>query len=128
MRFYTLLLGLIFSLSALSQTTTPDSRLQERFSQQQLSTMDEGRVAYWNYYLDNSFEIMEIVEEKAAYLNDLEEIDIDVISFHGLTINLDNYHQKGAYLKIKGEAKMLVVKPLARIIEEFNTYYQSSKQ
>jgi hypothetical protein len=127
MRLFTLLLIFSVSFTAFSQSAKPDSRLQEHFTSSQLSHMDANRAAYWNYYLDNSFSIMDIAEEKSSHLSNLEEIDIDLDSFHGLSMKLDAYQKEGAYLKIKGQDKMLVIKPMKQFIAEFNTYYQSQK-
>lgn len=124
-----LLLALIFSgLSMSAQRNEIDPRLEAKFSQEQLQNMPEARIAYWNYYLDHSFEIMDIAEEKADYLQELEVIGVASSDFHGLSITLDTYQKEGAYLRFKGEDKMVVIKPIDQFIQEFNQYYQNSKR
>lgn len=118
---------LLVGASAFSQSITPDDRLSARYSASQLESMDDARIAFWNYYLDHSFSIMDIALEKTESLSTLELIDIDPKTFNGFTIMMDEYHAEGAYLKIKGESKMLVIKSMKLITEEFNTFYQSQK-
>ncbi|NNK80041.1 MAG: hypothetical protein HKO93_00965, partial [Flavobacteriales bacterium] len=91
MRKFALLLILALGLSAFSQSQGPDIRLKERFSESQINKMDQHRLAYWTFYLDNSFSIMDIPSEKAEYLKNLEEIEVDLSGFHGFTMILDPY-------------------------------------
>ncbi|NNC83009.1 MAG: hypothetical protein HKN79_05480 [Flavobacteriales bacterium] len=125
--FYTISF-LLATVLMYGQEVSPDPRLNERFSQEQLEKMSDDRIIYWNYYLDHSFQIMAMAEEKVPYLIDLETVSIDPESFHGFTMELDSYHREGAYLKIEGHQQMLVVKSMKQFIQEFNAYYQSLKK
>jgi hypothetical protein len=111
-----------------AQKSQPDPRLSQRFSETQISNMNESRLAYWTFYLENSFIVMDIPTEKASALSNLETIDFASADFHGFSMNLDAYQAEGAYLKFKGENKMVQIKPMKQLLEEFNTYYQAIKQ
>ena len=128
MRIIILLLILCLGSASYAQKSQADPRLSQRFSDAQLSSMDESRVAYWNYYLENSFTVMDIPTEKASSLSDLETIEFSSKDFHGFSMMLDAYQKEGAYLKFQGENKMVQIKPIGQFIEEFNTYYQASKK
>jgi hypothetical protein len=123
-----LVLTLFICLQSQAQNQGVDSRLAERFTESQISNMDESRIAYWSYYLDNSFTVMDIPTEKVDHLSELEVIDISSSDFHGFSMLLDSYQKEGAYLKFKNENKMVAIKPIKQFIEEFNTYFQASKK
>lgn len=127
MRTTILVLALFLGLQTYAQKGATDPRLSDRFSALQISTMDESRIAYWTYYLDHSYTIMDVPVEKATQLGELEVIDISSDDFHGFSLILDSYHKEGAYLKFKDEGKMVAIKPIKQFVEEFNTHYQATK-
>lgn len=127
MRTTIIVLALILGIQSYAQKSSNDPRLLERFSESQLNNMDESRVAYWTYYLDHTYTIMDVPAEKAPYLEDLVVIDIASADFHGFSMLLDSYQKEGAYLRFQNEDKMVAIKPIEEFIEEFNTYYQATK-
>lgn len=127
MRTAIIVLALILGIQSYAQKTSNDPRLLERFSESQLNNMDESRVAYWTYYLEHTYTIMDIPAEKASYLENLEVIDISSEDFHGFSMILDSYQKEGTYLRFQNEDKMVAIKPIAQFIEEFNNYYQATK-
>ena len=122
-----LFIFLLVGTSTIAQKPTVDERLLNQFSQEQIKAMDAPRLAYWTFYLDHSFQIVAIPDQKAEYLVDLPTLNVPSKGFHAFSINLDEYQKEGAQLLFRGEKNMLLIKPMSQLIEEFNTYYQSSK-
>jgi hypothetical protein len=87
-----------------------DSRLLERFSQQELTNLKDNnpeKLAMYNYALDNGCYTAEMPTGKSITL---EEISIDAmkeLNFISLGLNIEKQNQ---YFKIAGQDKMLVVK------------------
>jgi hypothetical protein len=131
LRYFTLLSILFLGLNVIAQSTSIDPRLRVRFSQEQLFDMQANapsRLAFWTYYLDHSYSIVDIPSEKAEALTSLEVMEIPYSQFNGFSIHLDEHQKHGATFRFKGEDKMLVIKPMEQFINEFNAYYQSNKK
>jgi hypothetical protein len=120
MKYTLAIIAVALGLQAFAQSAKADSRLSQRFSQAQIDKMPEARISFWNFYLDQSYEIMDIHEDKAGQLQDLEVIDIASSDFDGFSIQLETYQKQGAYLRFKGENKMVMIKPLSQFIQEYN--------
>lgn len=117
-------LGLL-SAGASAQSSEPDQRLRDHFSDVQLSKMKHempSRVDYWNYFLDHSITIVDISAEKAGHLEGVEMIEQASEGFHALTIPLDEFRTEGATFRFQGEDRLLIVKPMKQFIEEFNAH------
>lgn len=92
MKQFLLLLSLIalFSLNALGQFV--DSRLEEVFSETYIQNLTENHpndLDYLNWYLDNSYVIIEISPEKCEYLPYLKHFDPVTKSVGENVIDLD---------------------------------------
>jgi type II secretory pathway component GspD/PulD (secretin) len=115
----------------MAQSNSIDPRLKARFTQDQLSDMQANapsRLAFWTYYLDQSYSIVDIPSEKAEALSSLELMEIPSSQFNGFSMLLDEYQKQGATFRFKGEDKMLIIKPMEQFINEFNAFYQSNKK
>jgi len=122
---------LLLGSYAFAQQSNIDQRLLKRFTASELSKMqtsEPARLAYWTYYLDHSFQIMDIPTEKASGLTDLPVLAMSSANFNAFSIQLDTYQKDGATLRFQGEQRMLLVKPMKQLTEEFNTYYQSEQR
>lgn len=131
LRYLTLLSIFFMGLNVMAQSKSIDPRLKVRFSQDQLSDMQANtpsRLAFWTYYLDHSYSIVDIPSEKAEALTSLEVMEIPYSQFNGFSILLDEHQKHGATFRFKGEDKMLFIKPMEQFINEFNAYYQSYKK
>lgn len=118
------------SLGASAQSLDPDPRLRVHFSEAQLDKMKQempARVSYWNYFLDNSITIVDLVPEKAGLLDDVETIEYSSDGFHALSTPLDDFRAQGATFRFSGEDRLLIIKPMEQFIEEFNAYSKANK-
>lgn len=114
--FTTTLILFSLTFNAFSQTTVEiDERLYDVFDAKYLETLQEKNpflIQYYNFYLDNAYQIAPIAEGKEANFKTVE-IE-DVTSFNILKIQQDqsltrSYEQQ-TYYKIKGKNKLLILR------------------
>jgi len=82
---------------------------------------------YWNYYLDNSISIMSMENVEYLDFDRMPVIEASSEGFHAFTMDLNEYRERGAYLKFKGEDKIVLVKPLVKFDPEFEDYIEQTK-
>lgn len=112
-----------FSAYAFSQGTF-DKRLLAKYSESQLSDMTNNHsevLNYWTFYLDNSYEIVEI--EPGKDLSDYPEIRFSSPEkFNVLSLNAPMHQIGKTHFRIKNQNKLLVLDSNEEFIEKYNAY------
>ena len=107
------------SITAYSQH---DSRLEARFSPEQIAQMEEQHpsvLAYWNFYLDNAYTIQDIPQQKLQSMQNSIRIK-DLNSFNILDTDLTMKRHGKQYFRIEGTQRMLVLYSNSEFTEMFN--------
>jgi hypothetical protein len=121
--FFILSSFVIFGSSAFAQKIDIDSRLQSKFSKKELKSMDQDKLAYWTFFLDNSYQIVDIPKEKpdavaaVVTLKSIEKIDINVFE-----LGFAPHAYARDYARIEGTDKMFVILPQNEIDELYKVY------
>lgn len=114
-----------FAASVFAQSEF-DDRLLAKFSEEQLEDYREnhpGVLDYWNFYIDNSYEIASDLPLEKLNGNDLVELKIrNIDKFNILEEDLhpDGYSSK--YFRIKGSNDVLILFSKSEIAERFNAH------
>ncbi len=116
-----LLAILLVSSNTFAQSTNDiDSRLSSKFSKKELKNLDQSELDYWTFYLENSFEIVDIPKEKpdavpaTISLKSLDKKDINVFK-----LGLTPHEFARDYFRIEGTNKMIIVLPQTEIDANF---------
>ncbi len=108
MRFIFFLVLLCFGGIVNSQTDF-DQRLLAKFDKDQITTLTSSNpeiVAYWVFYLDHSYEILDMPGQKdLSGLETLQIRDLEKFNILDFDITMDRYQHK--IFKIEGSNKML---------------------
>ncbi len=119
--FIALLAILLVSNNTFAQNTESlDSRLNAKFSKKELKSLDQSELDYWTFYLENSFEIVDIPKEKpdavpaTISLKSLDKKDINVFK-----LGLTPHEFARDYFRIEGTNKMIIVLPQTEIDANF---------
>ncbi|MCF8256096.1 MAG: hypothetical protein K9J06_00985 [Flavobacteriales bacterium] len=115
-----------FVLSAVvAQAQDFDKRLTAKFSKKELTEMaknDAATLAYWNFYLDNGYQIMDIPKGKedgiqqSITLKSLDAKDINL-----LALDLPQHDFARQYYLIEGmSGKMLALLPKSEVKTAFD--------
>lgn len=116
------LLSLTFNLK--SQTNNYDTRLLSKFSDKELVEMKTNSPEtfnYWNFYVANAYQIMDLVAEKAGAheikgtLKIVDTKNINVFELNKLPLAKDYQ-----YYKIENTNKLLVIISEEQIKAKFN--------
>lgn len=123
MKFFTLILFLGISVSVFSQDNF-DKRLLEKYSQEQLNELAVNQpqiVDYWTFYLDNSYEIIDIQAGKS--IEKYPEIKFKSADKFNV-FELDSQMQKTGktHYRIKNSNLLLVLDSKKEFIEKYNAY------
>ena len=112
---------IIFTTTSFAQSNSDyDARLLDKFSKKELKTLDKGELDYWTFYLENSFEIVDIPKEKpdavpaVISLSSLDKKDINVFK-----LGFKAHEFARDYVRIEGTKKMIVLLPLSEIDKNF---------
>lgn len=120
----TLLISFVlFACLANAQSDSFDQRLLSKFSKTELIEMQTGNpiaYAYWNFYVANAFQIMDLPNEKANSHEIKGTVKIKDVS----TINIFDLHylpltKDYQYYRIEGAGKLLVILSEEQIKENF---------
>lgn len=69
--------SILITVSSFAQSSAEsDTRLLSRFSEAELNNMSQSELAYWNYYVANSFEVIQLPQEKTDNLSNMESVSI----------------------------------------------------
>jgi hypothetical protein len=133
-----ILLSAIASLSLFSQSTaTADSRLSVLYSAEylnELSASNPQELQYLNWYLDNSYTIVEMGTEKCATLPYLKLFDpatktigenaenIDVENFNILLYSFERQYDKKSYYRIGDTGYAIILESYKNLAENFNNH------
>ncbi|MGB6034981.1 MAG: hypothetical protein WBG42_01850 [Cryomorphaceae bacterium] len=117
------LLVLAISLGSMGQSQF-DERLLEKFSEekiQELSTDHPKVLDYWTFYLDNSFEIIDVPFEKD--FSESPEIKIkDLEDFNILELDINMLSKASQEFRIKNTDKLLILHSSDRFTKLFNAH------
>lgn len=114
---------LLFACFANAQSDSFDQRLLSKFSKTELiemQTVNPIAYAYWNFYVGNAFQIMDLPKEKAnsheikgtVKIKDVNTINIFDLHYNPLTKDYQ-------YYRIEGTDKLLVILSEEQIKENF---------
>jgi hypothetical protein len=123
MKTFLLVLFLCGSIG-LSAQTDFDQRLLAKFSEEQIADLQEDHssvIEYWEYYLDNSFEIVTIPGQKSTQGFETVEID-DPNNFNVLNSGLNMARYASKTYRIAGTNKLLVLMGNDAFSKKFNAY------
>ena len=132
MKYLPFLMLVFFSINSFAQNVSADSRLLNKYSQDYLDDLTESSpqlLEYMNFELDNGFQIIELLDDKAEgmpYLRffDGKEIGDIVNDFPDGAFNLAlysyerAYNAKTTYRLLSGKA--IVFDSAKRVTELFN--------
>jgi len=125
MKYFLLLAFVSFAISSFSQSEY-DERLLAKFSQEQLEdyrTNHPAVLEYWDFYLDNSYEIASDLPLQKLNGNDLKEIKMrnrDAFNILDADLHPDGYSSK--YFRIRGSNDVLILFSKSEIAERFNAH------
>lgn len=112
---------LAFTTSSFAQNNTGlDVRLLDKFSKKELKSLEKAELDYWTFYLENSFDIVDIPKEKpdavpaSISLKSMDKKDINVFK-----LGLTPHEFARDYFRIEGTDKMMVILPLSEIDKNF---------
>lgn len=115
---------LSITYTANSQTNNYDMRLLSKFSDKELSEMkvnEPATLSYWNFYVANAYQIMDLAAEKALaheIKGTLKIVDLNNINVFELNkLPLAKDYQ---YYKIENTNKLLVIISEEQIKAKFN--------
>lgn len=111
------------SLSVFSQGDF-DKRLLVKFSEEQLTDMAANHrsvLTYWTYYLDNSYEIVDI--QPGKNIDTYPEIKFkSADKFNILEINADRQQAGKTHFRIKNTNQLLVLDSGDDFVKKYNAY------
>jgi len=120
----TIVAFLAFNVSVFAQSNADfDSRLLSKFSKKEIKKLSNAELEYWTYYLENSFEIVDIPKEKpdavpaTITLSSMDKSEINVFK-----LGLKSHEFARDYVRIEGTNKMLVILPLSEIDKNFKAH------
>ncbi len=120
MKHLTMIIFLLIAFSSIGQSLNTDERLLKKFSQEEINSMSEEDLKFEIFCLDNSFTIenySDNKEENNFPLNGGRKIEnLNNINLEDLNIKIKDDIQ---YFKISYEQKVLVVKSLNQLKEEY---------
>lgn len=123
MKFILMLFFIGFSAYAFSQGDF-DKRLLAKYGEKQLKDMAANHpdvLDYWTFYLDNSYEIVDIQPGKD--LSSYPEIKFNSPEkFNILSLNTPMLQKGKMYFRIKNQDKLLVLDSNLEFIERYNAY------
>jgi len=101
-----------------------DQRLLAKFNQDQLNSLKVSNpeiLAYWNFYLDHSFVIIDMPAEKDfETIKTLKVSDVNNINILELHLTMDRLHAQ--LFKIEGSNKLLRLLSNDAFAKEFNVH------
>lgn len=121
------ILGFVFaSLTGSAQTNTDfDQRLTAKFSKKELKTMDANSLAYWTFFLDNSFEVQNIPGGKEDGLHHHVAVKpSDLANINILKLGLTPHKVARLYYGIEGTGKMIVLYGQGEIDTKFKSEHK----
>lgn len=116
---------------------TADSRLNDVYSQNELDHLlleNPNQVKYLNWYLDNSYQIVEVGIEKSEQMGYLKSVDpltkatgavvnyIDEETFNILLFNCENQYDKKTYYRIGNTGYAVEIESLKNLAINYNKY------
>lgn len=123
MKFFTLILFLGISVSVFSQTDF-DKRLLAKFSQEQLTDMAANHpniLNYWTYYLDHSYEIVDIQAGKDV--SEYPEIQFkSPEKFNILKVDATMKKVGKTHFRIKNTNQLLILDSNTGFTKDYNAY------
>ncbi len=128
----------IVTLPVFSQSNvTPDSRLSAVYSADYLNNLsvnNQKELQYLNWYLDNSYRIVEAGADKCSAMPYLEMIDpatkiitgnaesVDEGNFNILLYSFERQYDKKTYYRIGDTGYAIVFESYKKLAENFNIY------
>lgn len=123
MKLFTLILFLGISMSVFSQTDF-DKRLLAKFSQEQITDMATNHpniLNYWTYYLDNSYQIVNIGSGKDV--SEYPEIKFkSPEKFNILKVDVRMQKVGKTHYRIKNSDQLLVIDSNTDFTKKYNAY------
>lgn len=116
---------------------TPDSRLNAVYNQNYLDNLlldNSNQLKYLNWYLDNSYKIVEVGLEKSEQMPYLVNYDpltkttgtsvnhIDEETFNIFLYNCENKYDQKTYYRIGNTGYAVEVESLRKLAEKYNKY------
>jgi hypothetical protein len=115
---------LLVNISAFAQNNTDfDSRLLTKFSKKEIKNLDQSELDYWTFYLENSFDIVDIPKEKPDAIPSvisLKSLDKNEINVFKLGLNTHEFARD--YIRIDETNKMIVILPQTEIDKKYKAF------
>ncbi|MDY0141340.1 MAG: hypothetical protein RBR97_05550 [Bacteroidales bacterium] len=139
MKKITLLIGLIYCVSvfALAQSITPDPRLEAVYSEEYLQDLANNYpndLMYKNWYLDNSYTILQVDMEKCEQMPFLKHLDpvnkivgnnvehVNEENFNIYMYHIEQQYDRGVSYRIGNSGKALILDSGLNLAKKFNKY------
>jgi len=104
------LLVFTFGTAGFAQTNADvDARLYEKFSKKEIKLMQAENpetLAFWSFYLDNGYSVMEMPKGKG---DDLNAVDFDPATDNVLSLNVEPQENGNVYLRITSTGQLLAL-------------------
>ncbi len=109
----------------------PDSRILAYLGQQkteQLQKANPDLIRYYNFFLDNSYTIAEVPQQKLDE-NNLPELilpikngHVDTKKLNVLTLNIKRHYDQAVYYKVKNTKEIFIMLSEKDFIKKYNEY------
>ena len=119
------ILFLLLTTVGLRAQAEYDKRLLAKFSEAQIQSLQENNpeiIAYWTYFLDHGYEVVDIPAGKADALTEEINLGRRKAAFNILAAKLGTPGEHPRYFKIAGTNQMLVVLSNDDFVEKFKAH------
>lgn len=125
--FTALVIFLMTSAAVAQESVAIDNRLYDVFEATHLKSLQEKspfHLAYYNYYLDHGYKIVELAAGKTSTYPEIKIKKLDNLNILKLQndLGLKRAYDQPTFYTIKGENKLLVLSAEKDFIKELNQY------
>lgn len=123
------MLFMLFTSVAVHAQTDFDKRLLAKFEEAQIQSLLEKNpevIAYWTYFLDHGYEVVDIPSEKAESVTEVISLGRNKSNFNILATEVGTPGEHPRYFRIAGTNQMLVVRSNDDFIQKFKAHTGST--
>lgn len=112
---------IMLSTSSQAQNIDFDKRLLSKFSKKELKSMPAETLNYWIFYLENSYEIVDLPKEKPDAVPTVIKLSsTDKKNVNVFELGFTTHAFARDYVRIEGTDKMIIILPQTEIDERYN--------